>query len=326
MTKPVGAVGSSFVYETPKGLNGPTGAVPELPVTAEMIAAGIVACRKVTRIVACREVTSFDWHDLAPVIYRAMAAKAPDRLPPVFMGTPDISGVFQPRSFVPCDPGYFVPCGIDPATPKPAVLDSRSLGKSSLLNEALARIAELEDELLAAFEAGGSQAKWPEPDSIYDDPVWSGTAFELAQANPCSDHLMKQALQAALNQRDAARSRIAELEGMIRPGCSKTPSPEGGGHLIWWPDKMPVPQFNADETAFLKTDDLLARWNKIVRDDYIDRIAALEAELASLRSAFSDPAPADLPDPPRRPDGTLAPQPKPWTPPKQSEPQRRVGG
>jgi hypothetical protein len=89
---------------------------------------------------------------------------------------------------------------------------------------------------------------------------------------------------------------------------------------------MPVPQFNADETAFLKTDDLLAQWNKIVRDDHLDRIAELEAELASLRSDFSDPAPADLPDPPRRPDGTLVPQPKPWTPPKQSEPQRRVGG
>jgi hypothetical protein len=324
MTKPVGAVGSSFVYETPKGLNGPTGAVPELPVTAEMIAAGIVACRKVTRIVACREVTSFDWHDLAPVIYRAMAAKAPDRLPPVFMGTPDISGVFQPRSFVPCDPGYFVPCGIDPATPKPAVLDSRSLGKSSLLNEALARIAELEDELLAAFEAGGSQAKWPEPDSIYDDPVWSGLAFEFAQANPRSDHFMKQALQAALNQRDAARSRIAELEGMIRPGCSKTSSPEGGGHLIWWPDKMPVPKFNADESNI--------EWPaEFTRENHglVARINTLETENADLRQrlvAFSDPAPADLPDPPRRPDGTLVPQPKPWTPPKQSEPQRRVGG
>jgi hypothetical protein len=55
-------------------------------------------------------------------------------------------------------------------------------------------------------------------------------------------------------------------------------------------------------------------------------MAALEAALASLRSAFSDPAPADLPDPPRRPDGTLMPQPKPWTPPKDREPPRRIGG
>jgi hypothetical protein len=169
MTKLVGAVGSSFVYETPKGLNGPTGpvsAVPELPVTAEMIAAGLAAFM---------DVPGTDWNDLAPAIYRAMAAKAPDRLPPVFMGTYGALTNIRP------EPGYFMSCGLD---------------------EARARIAALEAELMAA----------------------------------------------------------------------------------------------------------------------------LEAALASLRSAFSDPAPTDLPDPPRRPDGTLVPQPKPWTPPKDREPPRRVGG
>ena len=57
------------------------------------------------------------------------------------------------------------------------------------------------------------------------------------------------------------------------------------------------------------------------------RIAALEAEYAELRRliAFSDPTPGDRPDPPRRPDGTLAPAPKPWTPPKEQGPSRRVG-
>jgi hypothetical protein len=200
MTKPVGAVGSSFVYETPKGLNGPTGAVPELPVTAEMIAAGVAASK---------EVPSIDWNDLAPAIYRAMAAKAPDRLPPVFMGTYGALTNIRP------EPGCFVPCTLD---------------------EARARIG--------SFEPGGSQA----PGNMFAG----------------------------------------------------------------------VKEFIADEKLLLECRALLAGKDQ--------RIAELEAELASLRSAFSDPAPADLPDPPRRPDGTLAPQPKPWTPPKQSEPQRRVGG
>ena len=57
------------------------------------------------------------------------------------------------------------------------------------------------------------------------------------------------------------------------------------------------------------------------------RIATLEAENAELRRliAFGDPTPGDHPDPPRRPDGTLAPAPKPWTPPKEQGPSRRVG-
>jgi len=287
MTKLVGAIGTSFVYETPKGLNGPTGAVPELP--------------------------------------------APDRLPPVFMGTSDGTGAFRP--------GSFVPCSLDEARARIGPVFWSGTGvtqhwvRGELLDEARARIAALEAEV-ASFRSAFSdpaldflpdpQAKWPEPDSIYDDPVWSGLAFEFAQANPRSDHFMKQALQAALNQRDAARSRIAELEGMIRPGCSKTSSPEGGGHLIWWPDKMPVPKFNADESNI--------EWPaEFTRENHglVARINTLETENADLRQrlvAFSDPAPADLPDPPRRPDGTLVPQPKPWTPPKQSEPQRRVGG
>lgn len=50
----------------------------------------------------------------------------------------------------------------------------------------------------------------------------------------------------------------------------------------------------------------------------------LKAQLAAFTAA--DPQPA-VPDPPiRRPDGTLAPQPKPWSPPKHGGDPRRIGG
>lgn len=41
---------------------------------------------------------------------------------------------------------------------------------------------------------------------------------------------------------------------------------------------------------------------------------------------FGDPVPSDLPPAPRRPDGTLAPEPKPWAAPRQAGDPRRVGG
>ena len=61
------------------------------------------------------------------------------------------------------------------------------------------------------------------------------------------------------------------------------------------------------------------------------RIAALEAENAALRAHLAAltgaaPAPTDLPDPPRRPDGTLAPEPKPWSPPRETGDRRIIGG
>lgn len=53
-------------------------------------------------------------------------------------------------------------------------------------------------------------------------------------------------------------------------------------------------------------------------------IDTLKAQLAAFTAA--DPQPA-VPDPPiRRPDGTLAPQPKPWSPPKHGGDPRRIGG
>ena len=55
----------------------------------------------------------------------------------------------------------------------------------------------------------------------------------------------------------------------------------------------------------------------------------LEAEFLAMKQAsatFGDPTPADLPPPPRRPDGTLAPQPKPFPVLKQASASRRVGG
>lgn len=48
----------------------------------------------------------------------------------------------------------------------------------------------------------------------------------------------------------------------------------------------------------------------------------LRAQLA----AFTPPAASGLPDPPRRPDGTLAPQPKPWSAPVSDGDRRRIGG
>jgi hypothetical protein len=58
---------------------------------------------------------------------------------------------------------------------------------------------------------------------------------------------------------------------------------------------------------------------------YYDRMVdLLEAKLAALTSV--DPTPADLPDPPRRADGTLAPQGKPFPVLKAAGDARRVGG
>lgn len=65
-------------------------------------------------------------------------------------------------------------------------------------------------------------------------------------------------------------------------------------------------------------------------------IATLQADNAALLAtiemldkrlgAAAFGAAYDLPDPPRRPDGTLAPQGKPWAPPKPVGDARRVGG
>lgn len=67
-------------------------------------------------------------------------------------------------------------------------------------------------------------------------------------------------------------------------------------------------------------------------------LAVLEAESAELNEEAEEHAHlirqlrgltvvgADLPDPPRRPDGTLAPASKPWTPPKDTGNKRRIGG
>lgn len=54
-----------------------------------------------------------------------------------------------------------------------------------------------------------------------------------------------------------------------------------------------------------------------------DSLAELRVQLAAFTAG---PVPADLPDPPRRPDGTLQPQAKPWTPPKPMGDGRRIGG
>lgn len=81
--------------------------------------------------------------------------------------------------------------------------------------------------------------------------------------------------------------------------------------------------------------------------EYDEQVAALEADLensrltlvmvqaanldlvlklADMRATFGDPAPADLPPPVLRPDGTLAPEPKPLPVLKTATPSRRIGG
>jgi hypothetical protein len=50
------------------------------------------------------------------------------------------------------------------------------------------------------------------------------------------------------------------------------------------------------------------------------------AEQNAKIATFGPQKPADLPDPPRRADGTLAPQAKSWAPPKPTGDPRRIGG
>lgn len=95
--------------------------------------------------------------------------------------------------------------------------------------------------------------------------------------------------------------------------------------------------------ALAPTGDLLAEWNKLVRHDLIDRCAEKDLEIAALRTErdgwqklyedrvnraqlVSFGATSDTPEPPRRPDGTLAPTAKPWGAPKPSGDPRRIGG
>lgn len=62
----------------------------------------------------------------------------------------------------------------------------------------------------------------------------------------------------------------------------------------------------------------------------VDALAERDNDLAKWKlraQAFTaDPTPADLPDPPRRPDGTLAPQTKPLKLPTDNTDRRRIGG
>lgn len=95
--------------------------------------------------------------------------------------------------------------------------------------------------------------------------------------------------------------------------------------------------------ALAPTGDLLAEWNKLVRHDLIDRCAEKDLEIAALRTErdgwqklyedrvnraqlLSFGVTSDTPEPPRRPDGTLVPQPKPWSPPKPTGNPARIGG
>jgi hypothetical protein len=92
----------------------------------------------------------------------------------------------------------------------------------------------------------------------------------------------------------------------------------------------PVDLYRADERRIDALTEQRNAWTQIAMRQRV-RITAIEAEQAVLRAQLAaltgaDPKPADLPDPPRRPDGTLIPQAKPWSPPKPVGDTRRIGG
>lgn len=50
---------------------------------------------------------------------------------------------------------------------------------------------------------------------------------------------------------DAKNEILATFRSYFRPGVSMTPGPDNNGHLIWWPDRLPIPYFNQDGTVSL---------------------------------------------------------------------------
>lgn len=53
-------------------------------------------------------------------------------------------------------------------------------------------------------------------------------------------------------ERDEARRDAFRLHSMVRPGVSVSPHTDNSdAHLIWWPDKLPIPRFNPDGTFSL---------------------------------------------------------------------------
>jgi hypothetical protein len=119
----------------------------------------------------------------------------------------------------------------------------------------------------------------------------------------------------------------------------------GGVDPDWEPDHAIISRLRGKErrdTARIAELDaenksLVEFWWEMVRQGAI-RIAELESENAVLKQALDyvrlslPPSSSfvataqDIPEPPRRPDGTLRPEPKPWTAPKDAEPSKRVGG
>jgi len=73
-----------------------------------------------------------------------------------------------------------------------------------------------------------------------------------------------------------------------------------------------------------KNADLCRFWE--YEKDLVGRLMAENAALKQASATFGDPTLADLPAPGRRPDGTLAPQPRPFPVLKQASESRRVGG
>ncbi len=86
----------------------------------------------------------------------------------------------------------------------------------------------------------------------------------------------------------------------------------------WEPDYAIINRLRANERQLLAENAELLRLMGVQN--------AWIAELTAKLGAFGDPTPKDLPDPPRRPDGTRVPEPKPFPVVKAGSDMRRIGG
>lgn len=109
-------------------------------------------------------------------------------------------------------------------------------------------------------------------------------------------------------ERDAYASRVASLEAVVAGLVAEVRA-----------KSERIEALEAEKIAYH------AAWHRHAQFIRVDRDNALRA-LAAFTDPPSRQGSSDLPDPPRRPDGTLAPQPKPWTPPKANGDARRIGG
>lgn len=178
-----------------------------------------------------------------------------------------------------------------------------------------------------------------EPDT---DAIWRADKQEWVDRAVCIYRAMAAVAPTELYREDERRidvlvAQVAELEDE-----NKVWNAVYGSR----PDSL----FSARQKIAVKHDEALVRAAALEADNmslrstvreqdmlYATRHAAVAeldaarvriAELEELLSAFQfpDSVSADLPDPPRRPDGTLVPAAKPWSAPRPAGDARRIGG